>query len=135
MSQIGDRLRKAIAEQRRPSPKHRPAIDDARIATAFRPICEAAEELHRELSHVPGLEIAVRPDQVRIELYDRYFWFSYAPDTGQFLGSELTSLWMEGGVHEEDFSWASADACVEAMVQACARYVSMAESLARLKAG
>jgi len=91
--------------------------------------------LHRELSHVPGLEIAVLPDHVRIELYDRYFWISYSPETRQFVGSELTSLWMEGGLHEEEFEWDSDDACIEAMIQACARYVSLAETLARFESG
>lgn len=135
MSQIGDRLRKAIADQRRPSPERRPVVDDARIAAAFRPVSEAAAELKQELLHVPGLEIVVRPNQVRIELHGRYLWFSYSPETEQFLGSELTSLWMEGGLHEEDFAWDTAEACVEAMIQACAQYVSLAEALSRLETG
>lgn len=97
MSEIGKKLREAMAEQRRPRPERRPAADHAQVEAAFRPVFEAAQELRRELSGVHELEISVLPDHVRIELYDRDLWFSYSPEARRFIGSELTSLWMEGG--------------------------------------
>jgi hypothetical protein len=135
MSEIRDRLRKAIAAQRHPSAEHPPVAGDAQIEAAFRPVSEAAEELRRELADVPGLAIAVEPGQVRVELHDKRLWFSYAPETRRFVGSELTSLWMEGGLHEEHFAWEAAEACIEAMIQACARYVSLAEIMRTFRSG
>lgn len=135
MTRIRDRLHKAIAEQRRPIPERPRATGNAQIETVFRPVSEAAEELRRELAHVPGLAIAVAPDQVRVELYDRNLWFSYSPEERKFVGSELSSLWMEGGLREEHFAWGTAEACIEAMIRACARYVSLAEILASFRPG
>jgi hypothetical protein len=135
MNQIRDRLHKAIAEQRRPSPEHPPVVGNAQIEAAFLPVSEAAEDLRQELSHVPGLTIVVGPHQVRIEFYDRNLWFSYSPEKRKFVGSELTTLWMQGGLHEEHFAWDTAEACIEAMIQACARYVSLAEIIARYQSG
>lgn len=135
MSKIKDRLRKAIAEQRRPGAERPPLAADAQVEAAFRPVTEAADELRRELPDVPGLSIAVEPGQVRIELHDKHLWFSYAPESRRFVGSELTSLWMEGGLHEEHFAWESAEACIEAMIQACARYVSLAEIMSAFRTG
>jgi hypothetical protein len=135
MIEIKERLRKAVAEQRHPRAEHPPFAGDAQIEAAFRPVSEAAEELHRELADVPGLTIAVEPGQVRIELHDKQLWFSYAPETCRFVGSEVTSLWMEGGLHEEHFAWETAEACIEAMIQACARYVSLAEIIASFPSG
>jgi hypothetical protein len=135
MNQIRDRLRKAIAEQRHPAREHPRVAGDAQLEAAFRPVFEAAEELRQELPHMPGLAVAVEPGQVRIELHDRRLWFSYSPEKRQFVGSELASLWMEGGLHEEHFAWETAEGCVEAMIQACARYVSLAEIIASFRPG
>ncbi|NNG02889.1 MAG: hypothetical protein HKM95_02155 [Inquilinus sp.] len=131
MTQIRDRLHKAIAEQRRPGRERPPVVGSAQIEAAFRPVAEAAEELRRELSDVPGLAIVVAAHEVRIELHDKDLWLSYSPEEGKFVGSELTSLWMEGGQREEHLTWETAEACVEAMIQACARYASLAEIMAR----
>lgn len=97
MSEIGNRLREAMAEQRRPRPDRRPAVDGAQVEAAFRPVFEAAQELRRELSGVQELEVSVLPDHVRIELYDRDIWFSYSPEARRFIGSEQSSRWTEGG--------------------------------------
>ncbi len=131
MSQIKDKLKQAIAEQRRRGSEHRLVASNTEIETAFLPVSEAAEELRQELTDVPGLAVVVEPHQVRIELYDKQLWFSYSPQRRRFVGSELTSLWVEGGLHEEHFAWETAEACVEAMIQACARYVSLAEIVTR----
>jgi hypothetical protein len=135
MNQIRERLQKAIAEQRRPSPEHPPVVGNAQMEDAFLPVSEAAEELRQELSHLPGLSMVVGPHEVRIELHDNSLWFSYAPEKHKFVGSEMTTLWMEGGLREEHFEWETAEACIESLIQACARYVLMAEALGRFQSG
>lgn len=135
MNQIKDRLHRAIAEQRRPRPERPPAPGNAQIEAAFQPVAEAAEELRQELSYLPGLSMIVGPHEVRIELHDNSLWFSYSPEKRKFIGSELTSRWMEGGQREEHFEWETAEACIESMIQACARYVSLAEILVRYHSG
>ena len=131
MTRIRDRLQKAMAEERRPAPRRPAAAGNAQIEAAFQPVSEAAEELRQELSSVPGLAIVVDAHEVRIELYDKDLWFTYSPEEGRFIGSEVTSLWIEGGQHEEHLAWETAEACVDAMIQACARYASLAEIIAR----
>ena len=132
VSQVREKLRKAIDQQRRPEPRRPHGLSDARAEAEFRPVREAAEELKDELSHVPDLKIAIGPDSVWIELYDKHLWFSYDADRAAFVGDEVDSLWIEGGLREETFSWTTAEACVEAMIEACARYVALAEAITRL---
>ncbi len=38
---------------------------------------------------------------------------------------------MEGGTKDETFQWDSAEACIGEMVRGCARYATMAETIAR----
>ena len=135
MSQIRERLREAIDQQRRLVPKRRPGPKDTGAKAAFRPVREAAAELRDELSHVPDLNLEITPDGVWIELYDKQLWFSYDADERVFIGTELDTKWMEGGLREAPSRWDSADACIEAMIQACARYVSLAEAIGKLRAG
>lgn len=135
MSQVRERLRKAIDRQRRLAPKQRPDRRDAAAEAALRPVCAAAAELRDELAKVKDLKITVGPDGVWIELYDKHLWFGYDPSLRAFVGDELGSSWMEGGLREESFKWDSADACIEAMIQACARYVSLANAIVRLRSG
>jgi hypothetical protein len=133
MSQIREKLRKAIDQQRRAQPRPPSGPRDARAEAAFRPVREAAQELKDELSRVPDLKIAIEPDGVWIELYDKHLWFSYDADQGVFVGDEVDSLWIEGGLREETYRWSTAEACTEAMIEACARYMALAEALARLR--
>lgn len=130
MSDIASRLRKAMAEQREGRPGLRRAGADTE--TAMRPVREAAEELRAELAHVPQVAIHTDPDAVWIDIFDRHLWFSYDPVRGVFVGSELDSLWMEGGLREERFQWPSAQDCVEGLVQTCARCAVLAEAAERL---
>ena len=133
MSEIREKLRKAIDQQRHLESRrsHRPT--NSMAEAAFRPVREAAEELKDELSHIPDLKITVAPDRVWIELYDKHFWFSYEADRGAFVGDEVDSLWIEGGLREETFRWESAERCIEAMIGSCARYVALAEAIMRLR--
>lgn len=135
MSQIRERLRKAIDQQRRLVSKRRPGPDDAGAEAAFRLVREAAEDLRDELSHVPDLSLEITPDGVWIELYDKHLWFSYDANERVFIGTEQDTKWMEGGLREAPYRWDTADACIEAMIQACARYVSLAEAISKLRSG
>jgi hypothetical protein len=132
MSEIGERLRKAI-ERQRPASAARPR--GSGDVEAFRPVRRAAEELRAEIKDLPDLHISVEPDSVGITLYDRYLWFSYDADRRSFVGSETLSLWMEGGAREESYKWDTAEDCIEAMIQATARYVALARAAARLRSG
>lgn len=133
MKLIRDRLHKAIAEQRHSSSARPPAIENTQTEAAFLAVADAAEELCEELSDLPGLSIVVGPQQVRIEFYDNCLWFSYSTEKHKFVGNEVTSRWMEGGLREEHFEWDTAEACVESMIQACARYALMAEAMTKLQ--
>jgi hypothetical protein len=135
MSLIHERLHKAIDQQRRLVPKRRPGPNDIGAEAAFRPVREAAAELRDELSHVPDLNLEIAPDGVWIELYDKHLWFSYDANERVFIGTEQDTKWMEGGLREALYRWDTADACIEAMIQACARYVSLAEAISKLRSG
>lgn len=135
MSKIRERLSKAIDQQRRLEPKRRPGHDNAGAQAAFRLVCEAAEELRDELSHVPDLSLEITPAGVWIELYDKHFWFGYDGNERVFIGTEQDTKWMEGGLREAPYKWDTADACIEAMIQACARYVWLAEASGKLRSG
>jgi hypothetical protein len=134
MSQVRDRLRKAIDNQRSLAPGQRPGPADAAAAAALQPVRDAAAELRDELSNVPGLKIDIAPGGVWIELYDKHFRFEYDPAERIFIGTEQETRWMEGGLRETSYRWNHADACIEAMVQACARYAWLAEAIGRLRA-
>jgi hypothetical protein len=133
MRKIAEKLREAIEQQKRLDRGQRRAKLDLRSEAAFRPVFEAAAELRDELKHVPDIKITIDADGVWIELYDKHLWFGYDPKQRTFAGTEAHSLWMEGGLREESFTWDTAEACTEAMIQACARYVWLAESLSRFR--
>jgi hypothetical protein len=135
MSQIREQLRNAIDRQRRQWTRRREVPSDAKTEAAFAPVRTAAQEIKDELSHIPNLKITIGPSSVWIELYDKHLWFSYDAEQSAFVGDEIDSLWIEGGLREETFKWDSAEACVDAMVQACARYVSLAEAITKLRPG
>jgi hypothetical protein len=134
-SQVRERLHQAIARQRRLAPKGRRRTAAAKADAAFEAVRRAAGELRDELAKVPDLKLTIEPDGVWIELYDKHFWFGYDAKRRLFVGGEQDTLWMEGGVREETFEWSDADACIEAMIQACARYVALADALAKLRPG
>lgn len=131
MSQVRQRLHKAIEQQQAMPKRPRPPADIGEKAM-FRPVHEAAKELSDELAKVPGLGIEIEPTSVWIGFYDKHFWLGYDAEEHAFVGSETDTLWMEGGIREHSFRWNSADECTEAMIQACARYVSLAEAMRNL---
>lgn len=135
MTRIRDRLRKAIDEQRRLVSTRRSGPSDAAAEATFAPVRDAASELRTELSHVPDLRLGIAPDSVWIELYDKHLWFGYDATERVFIGIEQDTKWMEGGLREASYRWDTAEACIDAMIQACARYVSLAEAIDKLRTG
>lgn len=113
--------------------KKPPSASDARVDAALKPVRKVAEDLRDELSGVHDLTITIEPDSVWIELYDKHLWFSFDLEQDAFVGSEVSAQWMEGGLREETFKWDTAEACAEAMIQACARYVLLADAIDRLR--
>lgn len=135
MGTVRQRLQKAIEQQRHLQRKRPPGASDARVEAAFRPVRKVAQDLHEELSNVDDLKIEVEPDNVWIELYDKHLWFSFDPKQNAFVGSEVGARWMEGGLREETFKWDTAEACAEAIIQTCARYVLLADAIHKLRPG
>jgi hypothetical protein len=135
MSEVRDRLHNAIEQQRRMETRRPSVPGDIAVAAEFRPVREAAEELLDELKQQKELRLSIESDNVRIELFDRTLSFGYDAALRAFIGRETYPLWMEGGVREELYEWPTAEACVEAMIQATARYVSLARSAVWLRSG
>lgn len=135
MGRIGDMLRQAVDEQRTLLHRRAKAVEAQGTEEAFRPVREAAEELRGELGQVPDLKMTIDPYAVWIDLPDKHVWFSYDPARKLYVGSELDSLWMEGGLREEHFEWPTAADCVKALVQAGARSVLLAEAASRISPG
>lgn len=132
MNGIRERLRKAIDRQRALRRSEAVEQRDAETEAAFRPVREAADELRNELADIPAIRIEIQPIQVGIGLYDKHLWFGYDREQRAFIGSETDTLWMEGGIREKSSRWESAEDCVEAMIQACARYVALADAIRKL---
>jgi len=135
MREVREKLRKAIDQQRHLEVDRSRVPSSIKAESAFRPVREAAEELHDELSDIPDLKISIGSDSIWIELYDKHLWFGYDVEQRAFVGEELDSPWIEGGLREEIHKWDTAEKCIDAMILACARYVSLAHAITRLRSG
>lgn len=133
MSNIRTRLREAIERQSlAPSPQP-PSPRNEGTVSALAPIREAAEQIRDALKDTPEVKVSVEPDAVLISLNEKDLWFSYDPAQRAFIGSESDTLWMEGGQREETYKWPTAEACIEAMIQASARCVALARAAKTLR--
>jgi hypothetical protein len=132
MSKISKRLHEAIECQRSLLRRQHGERRNSGTEAKFEPVRKAAEELKTELADLPELKIEIEPESVWIGLYDKHFWFTYDQRPGVFTGSEMDTLWMEGGIRERFFEWGSAEACITAMIQACARYVALLDAIEKL---
>jgi hypothetical protein len=132
MSRISDQLHEAIERQTSLPRRKGGERSDTDANANFRPVGEAADELKAELAGLPELKIEIQPDSVWIGLYDKHFWLTYDETLNAFVGSETDTLWMEGGIRERSFKWDSAEACIDAMIQACARYVALLDAIEKL---
>lgn len=131
MQGIGAKLRKAIEEQRRAPP--RSPRGGGAAAAAMEPLREAAEQLRGELADVANLHLGIDPDTVWLDMFDKHLWISFDPARNVFIGSRIDSLWIEGGLREEHLEWPTAEACIDALVQACAQSALLAEVMQRLE--
>jgi len=133
MSNIRTRLREAIERQSlAPSPQ-RPSPRNEGTVSALALIREAAEQIRDALKDTPEVKVSVEPDAVLISLNEKDLWFSYDPARRAFVGCESDTMWMEGGQREETYKWATAEACIEAMIQASARCVALARAAKTLR--
>jgi hypothetical protein len=134
MAGIKDRLRRAIeVERSRGRPPRRDKGESGPPAEeAFAPVRKAAQDIAAELADLPELRIAIEPETVWVDLYDKHFCFA-VDDRGQFVGDELGYGWLEPELNEARYTWRIADECVDALVRACARYVILAHAIRSLQ--
>lgn len=130
---IGTRLQQAIrAEEESAAEQLRALHESDRVAEQqFEPVMQAAEDLRQELAPVPSIEVAVNPDSVWITLADRELRFSYDLGSQRFVGEESAHSWHDGETYFDRREWDTADACIEAMIRLCAKYVRMARAISR----
>ncbi len=131
MSSIRDRLH---AEIEKADGNNLANLAAGRQATAeaierFRRVHDAACELQQELAATPGMKFAITPESVCITLADREFWFSWDHKHGIFTGEESAHSWYDGERYATRFTWPGAEACIGAMVRACAQYFRMARAI------
>jgi hypothetical protein len=132
---IKEKLKQAIeAERRRGRPPRQPKRNDGFTAEqAFDPVRKAAQEIAGELTELPELRITIDPESVWVDLYDKHFCFAFDAAIGRFVGDELGYTWLEPELQAANFSWGSAEECVDALVRACARYVMLARAIRALQ--
>lgn len=135
MTDIRNRLREAIERQSLARSAQPPSPGGAETQSALAPVRDAAQHIREELKDLPEIRISVEPDGVLIALNEKDLWFSYDPAQRAFVGSESDTLWMEGGQREETYTWGTAEACIEAMIQASARCVALARAAENLRRG
>jgi hypothetical protein len=128
--EIAARLQSAIQEEEEKAARRRSARADAgTTARAFQPVMQAAEELQRALQSTPGIKLTVNPDSVWLSLADRELKVTYDPASHCFVGDESAHAWFDGEPYSDRHKWNTADACIEALIRLCARYVRMANAI------
>jgi len=125
------RLQQAIRdEEERASLRQQGLRESARLAEEkFRPVRQAAEELHHRLASVPSIELTINPDSVWITLADREFRFGYNLGSRRFVGEESAHSWYDGDAYTYRYEWDNAEACIESLIRLCARYIRMARAI------
>jgi len=125
---IKDRLEAAILEDAARSQRRTagPREGERAATREFEPVRHAAEDIRDQLEALPSIKFAINPSDVWISLADRDLWIGYDVSSGSFLGIENSHAWVDGELYSDNYTWDSAEACVEAMIRFCARYVRMA---------
>ncbi len=128
---IRDRLEEAIrVENERRWNRIRDSHESDREAEKqFRPVRLAAEELREELQSLPSIEFSISPHGVWITLGDRDLRFGYNVRTRHFVGEEAAHSWYDGEAYADRYEWDTAEACIDAMIRLCAKYVRMARAI------
>jgi hypothetical protein len=128
---IATRFRLAIQEEEKAARRRSARADAGTLEQAFHPVMRAAEELQRELQSVPSIKVTVNPDSVWLSLADRDLKVTYDPTLHRFVGGESAHTWVDGEPYSDQHTWDTADACIEALIRLCARYVRMANAIGR----
>lgn len=127
---IAARLQLAIQEEEKKVARRRSARADAGTTEqAFLPVMQAARELQGALQSVPSIKLTVNPDSVWLSLADRELKVTYDPASHDFVGDESAHAWFDGEPYSDRHKWDTADACIEALIRLCARYVRMANAI------
>jgi len=130
-SGIRERLRQAILKEESKNLAARTVThqQEHAVEDLFRPVCQAAEEIHEELASVPSLEFTVNPTNVWITLFDRELCFTYDAEARRFVGEEIGHSWYDGESYTDLHSWRTAEECVDAMIRFSATYARMARAI------
>jgi hypothetical protein len=130
-SDIKDRLEQAIrVEDEKSLSRLKASHESARDSEEqFQPVRLAAEELREQLQSLPSIEFSINPDSVWITLADRDLRFSYNIHTRDFVGEEGAHSWYDGEAYADRYEWHTAEACIDAMIRLCAKYVRMARAI------
>jgi hypothetical protein len=130
---IRDRLQAAIREADERNLQRMEAVREttAEAEEALEPVRQAAEEVREDMRSIPSIKFTINPDSIGISLADREFWCTYDAKSQKFLGEESAHSWYDGERYAERYEWATADACIDAMIRLCADFVRMARAIGR----
>jgi hypothetical protein len=127
---IATRLQLAIQEEeKKAARRHTARADAGTTEQTFQPVMQAAEELQRALQSTPSIKLTINPDSVWLSLADRELKVTYDPASHRFVGDESAHAWFDGEPYSDRHKWQTADACIEALIRLCARYVRMAQAI------
>lgn len=130
---IRERLHAAIreADEKRLQAMEAVRETTAEAEVALEPVRQAAEEIREEVRSIPSIKLTINPDSIGVSLADREFWCTYDAQSRKFLGEESAHSWYDGERYAERYEWATADACIDAMIRLCADFVGMARAIGR----
>lgn len=135
-SDIRNRFEQAIRDEDEKSlGRLRASRESTRLTEErFVPVRQAAEELREQIQPAPSIEFTVNPDSVWIALGDRDLRFTYDADLLKFTCEEGAHSWYDGEPYSDRYEWDDADACIDAMIRLCAKYVRMARAISAASA-
>ena len=130
-SDIRERLENVIrAEDEKNRNRLRASHESARgVEEKFEPVRQAAEELREQLQSLPSIEFTIKPDSVWLTLADRDLRFGYSIDSQKFVGEEAAHSWYDGELYADHYEWDTTEACIDAIIRFCAKYVRMARAI------
>ena len=135
-SDIRNRFEQAIRDEDEKSlGRLRASHESTRLAEEqFAPVRQAAEELREQVLPIPSIKFTVNPDSAWIALADRDLRFTYDADSLTFTCEEGAHSWHDGESYSDRYEWDDADACIDAMIRLCAKYVRMARAISAASA-
>ena len=130
---IRERLHAAIREADEKRLQEMEAVREttAEAEVALEPVRQAAEEIREDVRAIPSIKFTINPDSICISLVDRELWCTFDAQSQKFLGEESAHSWYDGERYAERYRWATANACIDAMIRLCADFVRMARAIGR----